>query len=213
MKREMANGIDRRWRNGTLGSLGMIAASLWNFLSHTQRRLAALHARFAAGKLPAAPRRRATPTPRPAADRPRPEPPPSDMPRGPVFLEYGLGWSAIDLRALLDDPEMRALLAAAPQAGRILRPLWRKISPDPLPEALRLPKRPRRPRAPRAMQPVVARPAAPEATGRPAWWTYPVSLWADPVPWPSRRRPCLPGHRRSRGTDAAPSRGVCGMAE
>ena len=48
------------------------------------------------------------------------------------------------LRELVDDPQMRALLAAAPQAGRLLRPLWRKLTTDPLPEPLRLPPRPRR---------------------------------------------------------------------
>jgi hypothetical protein len=47
------------------------------------------------------------------------------------------------LQTLLDDPEMRALMAASPQAGRILRPLWRKLTPDPLPAVLRLPPRPR----------------------------------------------------------------------
>ena len=50
------------------------------------------------------------------------------------------------LQALLDDPEMRALLAASPRAGRLLRPLWRKLSPHPLPEVLRLPPRPPRPK-------------------------------------------------------------------
>jgi hypothetical protein len=63
------------------------------------------------------------------------------------------------LQALLDDPEMRALLAASPQAGRILRPLWRKLSTYPLPPVLRLPPRPRRPRPPRVTRPKAARTA------------------------------------------------------
>jgi len=57
------------------------------------------------------------------------------------------------LQALLDDPEMRALLAASPQAGRILRPLWRKLSPRPLPDVLRLPPRPRRAKPPARSHP------------------------------------------------------------
>jgi hypothetical protein len=64
-----------------------------------------------------------------------------------VFLEYDMGHFAHPLRVLLDDPEMRALLAAAPRAGRLLRPLWRKLTAERLPEVLRLPPRPRRPRA------------------------------------------------------------------
>jgi hypothetical protein len=54
---------------------------------------------------------------------------------------------------------MRALLAASPQAGRILRPLWRKLSTYPLPPVLRLPPRPRRPRPPRVTRPKAARTA------------------------------------------------------
>ncbi len=160
MKRCMADGIDWRRRQGTLGSLGLIAGPLWNYLSHTLRRFAALHARFAAGRLPPAGARRAPrPAPRatapldhPAPDTNNPAPetaapetaapetaapaPPPAIPRGPVFLEYGMGGSASHLRELLDEPEMRAFLAASPQARRILRPLWRRLSADPLPEAL-----------------------------------------------------------------------------
>src|SRR6185312_10282095 len=80
------------------------------------------------------------------------------IPPGPVLLTvFRAGFDEM-LQALLDDPEMRALLAASPQAGRILRPLWRKLSTYPLPPVLRLPPRPPRPRRPRP--PRVARPAA-----------------------------------------------------
>jgi hypothetical protein len=101
------------------------------------------------------------------------------------------------LQALLDDPEMRALLAASPQAGRILRPLWRKLSPRPLPAVLRLPPRPKRPRVAGSESPGAnpsprplacssqPKPARGEGeTRRPAWWTYPVSLWPDRDPAP-----------------------------
>ena len=100
------------------GAAGLIA-SLWNYLSGTLRRLAALHARFAAGKLPAAPRRRPAAA-RATADRPRPGRPPPGIPRGPVFLDVFRAGFDEQLQALLDHPEMRALLAAAPQAGRHL---------------------------------------------------------------------------------------------
>src|SRR6185312_11741326 len=117
---------------------------LGHYLTGVQRRLAALHARFVAGKLPAAPRA-ARPVPdRVAVERARVERRPSGIPPGPVLLTvFRMGLDEM-LQALLDDPEMRALLAAAPQAGRILRPLWRKLSTYPLPPVLRLPPRPRR---------------------------------------------------------------------
>ena len=77
----------------------------------------------------AAPRARRPAAERVAAERPRAEPRPSGIPPGPVLMTvFGAGFDGI-LQALLDDPEMRALLAASPQAGRILRPLWRKLGP------------------------------------------------------------------------------------
>ncbi len=142
MKRGLVDGARYREAVVPLGPLGPLVGVLLNYLVHTRRRLDALHARFVAGKLPAAPRGRATS--RPAAERARAERRPPAIPPGPVFVEYGIGWFADHLRALLDDPEMRALLAASPQAGRLLRPLWRKLTPDPLPETLREPPRPRR---------------------------------------------------------------------
>jgi hypothetical protein len=111
------------------------------------------------------------------------------------------------LQALLDDPEMRALLAASPQAGRILRPLWRKLSTYPLPPVLRLPPRPRRPRAVRpearganpSPQPLVCSSQPKplergEGDGRrPEGWTYPVSLWPAPAAaQPAGPEPPLP---------------------
>ena len=179
---------------------------LWHYLADTRRRLVALHARFAAGTLSAAPRRRAVA--RPAAGRETPTGAVSEprarirIPPVEVFSPYGLGCYATELRELVDDPETRALLAASPQAGKLLRPLWRKLSSEPLPEALRLPPTPRRARQPRVKQPVAARPkaapAAPEATGR-ATWIYPVSLWPDPAPMAASPagpdRPCPPGWR------------------
>ena len=59
---------------------------------------------------------------------------------------YGL-----QLKHLLSDPEMVALLEAAPQAKRILRPLCRALAID-LPWTV-TPPRPPRPRKPRAARP------------------------------------------------------------
>ncbi|MBN9561433.1 MAG: hypothetical protein J0H14_12000, partial [Alphaproteobacteria bacterium] len=98
---------------------------------------------FLAGTLPA-PRRR--PAASPTSGRPHRERRPPAIPPGPVLIEYGMRAYDLELGRLLDDPEMRAFLAAVPQAGRLLRPLWRRLTTEPLPEILRLPPRPRRPR-------------------------------------------------------------------
>src|SRR6185312_7001974 len=138
---------------GWRGAERPLAMLLWDYLAGVRRRLTALHARFAAGKLPAAPRARRPLVEGVIPDRPRPERRLPAIPSGPVLLTaFRAGYCEM-LQALLDDPEMRALLAASPQAGRILRPLWRKLTPDPLPPVLRLPPRPRRPRPPKPRQP------------------------------------------------------------
>ena len=82
---------------------------LGDFLTATtQRRLTALHARFAAGKLAAAPRAPRPVSDRVAAERARAEPRPSGIPPGPVLLTvFRMGLDEM-LQALLDDPEMRA---------------------------------------------------------------------------------------------------------
>jgi hypothetical protein len=109
-----------------------------------------------------------------------------------VFLQYGLACFVGPLRELMDDPEIRALLAASPQAGRPLRPLWRKLTSDPLPEVLQPPRKPRlAPAEPEAAAPeqasaVPAKPPAPHAARTPAWWcpAPPAEPPASPPPWP-----------------------------
>jgi hypothetical protein len=191
-------------------AVGAMAVVLWRCLATTLRRLSALHARFAAGKLATAPRLAAAPRRRPAvasaadgatAGRPRPARVPS-LPPGPVLLTVFRVTLAGHLRALLEDPEMRALLAAGPAAGRLLRPLWRKLSPEALPEILRLPPRPPRPRQPRAPKP--PRPARPAAgNGPPRLRRVTLSdgtrSW-EPIPcYPFGEKP--PRRRRSRAVD------------
>jgi hypothetical protein len=144
LRQGVIDGAARRQLITPLVPLGPLLGALLTYLVETSRRLAALHARFAAGKLPAAPRR--SPMSRPAGERPIAGRRPPAIPPGPVLLEYDLGVYASELRALLDDPEMQALLAAAPQPGRLLRSLWRRLTGDPLPEMLRLPRKPRQAR-------------------------------------------------------------------
>ena len=142
-------------------------------------RLRRLGARFArivervrAGILPAAAPVR--PRVRPAVDRPWPHArcaPPGfarsalvagcSVPTGFAWLIRLGGYKAVaygsHLQHLLADPEMAALIAAAPQLGRVLRPLCRMLGVDPGPARLpprrsRDPEAPRRSRAPRRKQ-------------------------------------------------------------
>jgi hypothetical protein len=103
-----------------------------------------------------------------------------------VLLRYRLVHFAAPLRALVEEPEMRALLAASPQAGRLLRPLWRKLTPDPLPEPLRLPPKP--PRSAVEPEEAGAALAAPPETPPGAYiWRRPAAAAKPPPslpPWP-----------------------------
>jgi hypothetical protein len=82
----------------------------------------------------------------------------------PVALPTRFGWlqkmvpaahmgaGYLDYMLQETDSETRALVAAAPQAGRILRPLCRILG-TPIPDWLALPKRPRKPRTPQPPKP------------------------------------------------------------
>jgi hypothetical protein len=145
LKRAIADGSGRDKR-----LLGPLTVLLWNYLGRKLRRFEALAARVAAGDLVAA-RRRAVSTRRSARK------PVSRIPYGPVLVRFGVAHLYAALQALIDDPEMRALLAAEPRVGGLLRSLWRMASPDPLPDALRLassPRRPYRPRPPKREPPI-----------------------------------------------------------
>ena len=125
---------------------------LWSRLRRLADRFAALAARAAAGPLPA-PRRRP-----PAARPSRPRPPGTRLPEGFAWLIRMVPearFANTRISHLLGSAEMAALLAAAPQAGRLLRPLCRTLG-VPLPPALALPPRRRRKRKPRSA--AVARP-------------------------------------------------------
>ncbi len=104
-----------------------------------------------------------------------PAPRPASAPREPVAkpglrLPARRGWlvqmvpaagaAGGAVHALLQDPEARALVEAAPQAGRLFRPLARMLGVE-LPEWLRLPKRARKSRAKPLPVPLTPPPAYP----------------------------------------------------
>ncbi len=134
---------------------------VWSRLRRMSRRFAALAARMEAGRLK--PPRPAVPNPDPGRTRPpRPPPPWPPFPSSPGWLLHYVQLEAAATANLLrhmieHDPEMRALLEAAPQLGRILRPLLRMVSPAPLPARL---IRPPRPEAAATARPAAANPAA-----------------------------------------------------
>jgi hypothetical protein len=80
-------------------------------------------------------------------------------------------FTASQLRHLLADPEMTALIQAAPQAGRLLRPLCRNLGVE-LPPCLQPPPRPPRP----------AR-AAPSSLPKPRAKKLSRKRWGPGLPW------------------------------
>jgi hypothetical protein len=134
--RGLTVSLPQNWGNAAL------ALSAWTRLRRLLGRFAALVAVVEAGRIPAA--RRTTQ----AAARPRLGAPAVRMPGGSGWLlrlapalETRIGLGRVE--SLLGDPELRALLAHAPQAGRILRPLCHMLGIK-TPAVLRLPRRPRR---------------------------------------------------------------------
>jgi hypothetical protein len=134
--RGIAASLPKHWDAAPL------ALPAWTRLRRLLARFAALVAAVEAGRFPAA---RPTTT---AASRPRTGASAVRLPGGSGWLlrlapalETRLGRAQVE--SLLGDPELRALLAQAPQAGRILRPLCHMLRIEP-PPSLRLPRRPRR---------------------------------------------------------------------
>jgi hypothetical protein len=168
-------------RGAARGLAGPFIILVWSRLRRMAGRVSRLAARFRAGNLPA---------PRARRRRPRPAAPPDPskrLPRGFAWLtrmvpEVAAGGS--QLGHLLGQPEMAALIAAAPQAGRILRPLCRMLGIDHPP--LRLPRRPRAP--PPSVQADAAGPEPP--AGRPPP-LRPTRAWLLRTSLPGRGRPRL----------------------
>ncbi len=160
-----------------------VAWLVWPYLNRLAGRFTALVARVQAGKGVVA---RATSRVRAAPETPRLRPP--GLPQGFAWLAR-LAPSILPLRSqlchLLGNPELAALLATAPGAGRILRPLCRMLgieagpgfppalfqrpdpppnppSPNPLPSpALALPAPQARAAAPPAPEPQPPTPSRP----------------------------------------------------
>jgi len=112
---------------------GTLLILLWSRLHDVSWRLAALAARAAAGRALTRRPRSLHVAPLTPAHRA----PPAPFPR----LPYKFAWLVRlvpeaacyggQLRHLLSEPEMAALLAASPQARRLLRPLCRMLAVDP----------------------------------------------------------------------------------
>ena len=104
---------------------------LWNRLTLSARRFERLMARLAAGRLPI-PRRCTV-----RSVRPVPPPHRTGLPTGRGWLVRALGYEAVgyasQLEHLLAEPGVADLLAAAPAAQRILRPLRHMLGVGPAP--------------------------------------------------------------------------------
>ena len=118
-------------------ALTVLLVALWGRIARMRARLERLIARWRAGKLPKprAPRVGVTRVcaPRGAAK--------ITFPTAIGWLPRMLGYQAAalgpQLAHLLTEAEWQEFLAAAPQAGRIFRPLFRMLTADPVPEVVR----------------------------------------------------------------------------
>ena len=120
----------------------------WNLLlarlSRAAARFQALFDRWRSNTLPRPCKPRATPLPSRVGQAAAPR-----LPSAHVWVVAHVGWQAAGYASqigyLLDDAEMPEFLTAAPQAGRILRPLCHMLGIQ-QPNWLKLPARARRPR-------------------------------------------------------------------
>ena len=149
-------------RAGRDHAVAPLVMLLWTRLARLTARFDALVARLTAGH-PAAPAR---PRIRPTSTAPARKAPAAGLrlPRSHTWLIRLLPGEAASygcqLQALLADPAMAALLAAAPEAGRILRPLCRLLAIAPE-GSLALPSAAGKP----APKPRPAKPAPPPESG------------------------------------------------
>ncbi len=170
-----------------LGELGMWQLSnpqkvlAWGRINAAFRGIERMLARFRAGRLRQVTSRGVTQKPREARQKP------------PTILPRKFGWLVAagkhqaacyggQLKHLLNEPEMQALLAASPQAKRILRPLCRAL-------AIELPWTVTAPRPPRLRKPRKPRPK-PEP--------FKIPLPRGVITW-ARREKALENARKRRG--------------
>jgi|GEM_PF-2471226 len=161
-------------------------ALLCDRLARLATRFQVLFDRWQSNTLPRP--RRQTPGRTPAATAKRP---PTRLPRAHAWVNHRIPEAAPPsgrLEALLHDPDTRAFVQAAPQAGRLLRPLCQALG-LPQPDWLRLPRRPRRPPpapsppAPGALPPAPDRPLQPYVRAAARAWRDPTAprAWRDPT--------------------------------
>ena len=116
-------------------ALTVLLVAGWGRVARMRTRLERLVALWRAGKLPLprAPRVQVAAERKPAGDK-------QIFPTGRNWLAGRIGYEAAaygsQLRHLLTEAECVAFMEACPQAGRILRPLLRMLSGDPLPEVI-----------------------------------------------------------------------------
>src|SRR5271170_1118584 len=128
---------------------GPLIRLLWGRLSRIQQRFARLVERAKAGPLPLPPPRQRTMSP----DEVR-QPRKPGLPQKFGWVGQLMGYEARAssgwLEKQLADPEMQAFIPAAPQAGRILRPLCHMLGIKPDPKIL--PPPPKRAKKPEPVQ-------------------------------------------------------------
>ena len=131
---------------GASGPTGPFTAEIYHRIGRMGRRLANLIHRYETGTLPKP--RPHRPIVRERAARPAPDP----ASHLPTRFGWMLGWVQKCIwpvgqfeRMVLSDPEAQAFLAAAPQAGRILRPLFHMAGVA-CPASLALPRRQKNPK-------------------------------------------------------------------
>ena len=118
-------------------ALTVLLVAVWARIARMRTRLERLIALWRAGKLPSprAPRGDVT-----RVNGPRGTPQ-ITFPTTPGWLLRRLGFEVAaygsQLQHVLTEAECQAFLAAVPQAGRLLRPLLRMLTADPLPEVVR----------------------------------------------------------------------------
>ena len=164
----LCRGVAARIAGGRLA--GPLIILICSRLRRMGIRFGRLAARVEAGRPSRARRRPAAPRP-PRARAPRKPRLPQGFAWVIRLVPYTAAGSASQLQHLLAEPDMAALIAAAPSVGRLLRPLCRMLGVRP-PPALRLPP-----------------PAGPMVAPRRAATRRPPRSAAVPTSSPRPRRP------------------------
>ncbi len=190
-------------------SRGPLTILIHKRLRRLEARFLALVARFEAGTL--RPVRVRAASPRPAQARP-----PRAMPVGFGWLcrlmPEGDTYGAYLTGEFLAGADVAALLAAAPQAGRVLRSmLW--MTARPVPEMLRLPGRAPRPRKSRALppRPGMFDPPRKPYREQPPGSRYPRSVWPSKADMERADRRIDREERREQRENRATRRRILGQ--